>query len=104
MKARYLEQFESIDTYIVETDGAITYHQKIRGGAGPVFRSVERTTGGGELSMDGGSVARALLSQFDRLARHSRYDGRAPMDGTPSHVLVVDTPALIDTSMGPWGR
>jgi len=100
MQARYDQQLQTVDTYIVETNLYTTYHKKVTQDGTPTYQTQTKMKG-----QDGTSVATtstpsaAYGLQFERLKQHATYAGTETVNGVRSHVLQVDDPSKVNPDM-----
>lgn len=99
MKTRYLDQFEQVDTYMVETDLYTSYHRKIDGSSPPNFESTTQVKGQSQAVSGMGSATQSPYGQLYGLEEHARHTGMADVDGRRCHVLQVDDPSKLDASL-----
>jgi len=93
MKARYQQEMETVDTYIIETDQYTSYHRKTMQDGEPVYETATRWGGEGSGFFSGMGNASSLQpsrSQLDTLAQVATYEGTETVDGRRCHVLRVD--------------
>ena len=100
MRAQYVSQFSSIDTYVVETDLYTAYHQKTSDSESLAFRSKTQLKGQSQSMPSMGSPVQSQIDQLDQLAAHARHAGMEAVDGVSCHVLQVDDPSKMDAEMG----
>jgi hypothetical protein len=100
MRARYEQQFEAVDTYIVETNLYTSYHRKASGPESS-YQTQTKMKGAGVSSFTSNTtVSSAYGLQFDRLKQHATYAGTDMIDGAECHVLQVDDPSKVNPEMG----
>lgn len=93
MTARYQQEMETVDTYIIETDQYTSYHRKTMQDGEPVYETAMRWGGEGSGFFSGTGDAPSLQpsrSQLDTLAQVATYEGTETVDGRRCHVLRVD--------------
>lgn len=102
MKARYQEQLETVETYILQTNLHTTYHKRVESNGDLHYKTATRMTGSSGTPMQGfGEVSTpAQIDHLDRLATEARYVGTETVNGTRCHVLVVDDPSAVDPEFG----
>ena len=105
MKARYEQQFASVDNYIIETDKYTTYFRKADASAEARYesRTVWNESEGlfGQMDFSDSPGYYATEDQLDKLAAEAEYGGTETIDGTEAHVLLIDDPqALADDGSG----
>jgi hypothetical protein len=101
MQARYEQQMEVVDTYIVETNLYTSYNRKVMKDGTPTVETrtkMKRQDGAGFASTSTPSSAYGF--QFDRLKAHATYAGTETIDGVRCHVLQVDDPSKVNPEMG----
>jgi hypothetical protein len=100
MRAQYEQQFETVDTYIVETNLYTSYNRKASGQESS-YQSRTTMKGDGPSSFTANTtVSSAYGLQFDRLKQHARYAGTEMIDGAECYILHVDDPSKVDPDMG----
>jgi hypothetical protein len=100
MRAQYEQQFETVDTYIVETNLYTSYNRKASGQESS-YQSRTTMKGNGPSSFTANTtVSSAYGLQFDRLKQHARYAGTEMIDGAECYILHVDDPSKVDPDMG----
>jgi len=93
MKARYQQQLETVDTYVIETNQYTSYYRKTTRGGAPMYETAMRWQGEGSDLFGGVGAAPSLqpsLSQLDTLAQVATYEGTETIDGYRCHVLYID--------------
>ena len=101
MQARYEDQLETVDTYIVETNLYTSYNQKVMQDGRPTYKTQTRMTGEGSMAFAGSSTpSSAYGMRFDRLKQHATLAGTESIDGMRCYVLQVDDPSKVDPDMG----
>lgn len=98
MKARYQEQLETVDTYIMETDAYTSYHRKVTHNGEATYETQTRWGDQEGLFGQGANTMPSPqpgLSQLDELAQHASYLGTETLDGQSVHVLRVDDPSVL---------
>jgi hypothetical protein len=102
MRARYEQQIQSVDTYIVETNLYTSYNKKVMQDGEPTYQTQTRMTGEGAPSVASTSTPSAAYGlQFDRLRQHATYAGTETVNGVRAHVLQVDDPSTVNPDMAP---
>jgi len=107
MQARYQQQLDAVDTYIVETNLYTSYNKKVMKDGAPTYQTQTRMKGEGASSYATTSTPSAAYGlQFDRLKEHATYTGTETINGVRTHLLQVDDPSKInpDMSQGDAGR
>jgi hypothetical protein len=100
MRAQYEQQFETVDTYIVETDLYTSYNRKASG-QGSSYQTQTKMKGEGMTSFTSNTtVSSAYGLRFDRLKQHATYAGTEMIDGMECYLLQVDDPSKVDPEMG----
>ncbi|MFP4228277.1 MAG: hypothetical protein ACLFTE_05545 [Salinivenus sp.] len=102
IRARYQEQMETVDNYVIETDAYTSYHRKITEGGDPRYETTTRMNDEVPAFDAVGSTpatTSALPADLDRFAEHATYDGTESIDGRESHVLRIDNPAAVYDEM-----
>jgi len=103
MKARYQQQLETVDTYVIETNQYTSYYRKTTRGGQPMYETAMRWQGEGSDLFRGAGATPSLqpsLSQLDTLAQVATYEGTETIDGRRCHVLRIDDlTALSDSRM-----
>ena len=100
MKARYDQQMETVDTYIVETNLYTSYNKKVTQDGTPTYQTQTKMKGQGESSFATTSTPSAAYGlQFERLKQHATYAGTETVNGVRSHVLQVDDPSKVNPEM-----
>jgi len=99
MESRFLAQFETIDTYVVETDLYTSYNRRVEGSDPPKFESQTQIKGQGQELGGMGSASQSQYEQFYQLADHARHTGMETVDGQRCHVLRVDDPSKLESSL-----
>lgn len=98
MKARYQQQLETVDTYVIETNQYTSYYRKTTRNGEPAYETEMRWKGEGSGLFSGAGSMPSLqpsLSQLDTLAQVSSYEGTETIDGRRCHVLRIDDPAAL---------
>lgn len=105
MKARYQQQLDAVDTYIIETDQYTSYHRKTTRDGTATYETAVRWTDNPNSLFRGAETMPAMqpsLAQLDTLAQRAVYLGTETVDGQRCHVLRIDDPAaLSDAPMPP---
>lgn len=100
MRAQYEQQFETVDTYIVETNLYTSYNRK-ESGEQASYQSQTKMKGENMSSVAANTtVSSAYGLQFDRLKQHARYTGTEMIDGVECYILQVDDPSKVNPEMG----
>lgn len=98
MKARYQQQLETVDTYVIETNQYTSYYRKTTRNGESVYETAMRWKGDGGGLFNGADAMPSLQpsrSQLDTLAQVASYVGTETIDGQRVHVLRVDDPAAL---------
>lgn len=97
MKARYQQQLEAVDSYIIETENYTSYHRKVSRNGEPTYETQTRWNDQAGMFDGLGATESPLpsLSQLDTLALHATYGGTESVDGHRTHVLLVDDPSAL---------
>jgi hypothetical protein len=101
MKATYLDQFEDVDTYVIETDLYTAYHKKTSNSPSPEFKTATQMKGQDQMFGGMGTATQGQFDQFDKIAEHGEHRGMETVDGTSCHVLFVDDPSTVNSDLGP---
>jgi outer membrane lipoprotein-sorting protein len=104
MKARYQQELEAVDTYIIETDQYTSYHRKTTQGSGPMYETAMRWHGEGSGFFRGAGATPSLqpsLAQLDTLAQVATYEGTETIDGRRCHILRIDDLSALSASQLP---
>lgn len=102
MRARYDQQLQTVDTYVVETNLYTAYHKKEMRNGEPTYQTQTTMKGEGASSLATTSTPSAAYGlQFDRLKEHATYAGTETVNGVRSHVLQVDDASKVNPDMGP---
>lgn len=100
MKARYDQQLQKVDTYVVETNLYTTYHKKVTQDGNPTYQTQTKMKNPGGTSLATTSTpSTAYGLQFDRLKQYATYAGTETVNGSRSHVLQVDDPSKVNPDM-----
>lgn len=100
MQAKYNQQLETVDTYIVETNLYTSYNKKVMRDGEPTYETRTQTKGAGSQSFASARTPSSAYGlQFDRLKQHATYAGTETIDGVRCHVLQVDDPSNVDPEM-----
>jgi outer membrane lipoprotein-sorting protein len=100
MRARYEQQMQSVDTYIVETNLYTSYNKKVMQDGEPTYQTQTKMTGEDAPSVASTSTPSAAYGlQFDRLKEHATYAGTETVNGVRAHVLQVDDPSKVNPDM-----
>jgi hypothetical protein len=92
MKARYQEQLENVDNYIVETNMYTTYHRKIMEEGTPALETEVRMKGQSSIFTSMGNTQTTNSSEpayYEDLSQNATYDGSETVNGVECHVLRV---------------
>lgn len=100
MRAQYEQQFETVDTYIVETNLYTSYHRKASGQESSYQTQTTMKGEGMSSFASNTTVSSAYGLQFDQLKKHATYTGTEMIDGMQCHVLQVDDPSKVGSEMG----
>lgn len=101
MQARYEQQLESVDTYIVETNLYTSYSRKTRQNGTPTYQTQTQLKGSGTTPFASTTTPSSAYGlQFDQLKQHATYAGTETIDGARCHILQVDAPSKVDPDMG----
>jgi hypothetical protein len=87
MQAVQNEQFQGVDTYVVETTHYTSYNKKTGEGNPPTFRTETRMKSEANANVDVGTPSKAYGPQLDHLKNHATYEGTETVNGTQCHVL-----------------
>lgn len=99
MKQSFLNQFEGLDTYVVETDLYTSYNRRVEGANPPEFESRTQLKGQSQAIGGMGSASQSQYGQFYRLADHARHAGIETVDGRRCHILRVDDPGKLNADL-----
>jgi hypothetical protein len=100
MQARYEQQMQTVDTYVVDTNLYTAYHEKVTTDGEPTYRTQTRMKGESAPSFASTSTPSVAYGlQFDRLKQHATYAGTETVNGVRSHVLRVDDPSKVQPEM-----
>ena len=104
MKARYEQQFASVDNYIIETDKYTTYFRKSDAAGDGQYesRTVWKESEGlfGQMDFNDSPAYAPAAGELDRFAENATYGGTETLDGVETHVLIIDNPqALAEDAM-----
>ena len=97
MQARYLEQVETVDTYIVETNLYTSYNKKVTKDGAPTYQT--QTTMKDQSAPSIASTSTPTVAyglQYDRLKEQATYAGTETIDGTSCHLLQVNEPSKVN--------
>lgn len=104
MEAKYNQQLEAVDTYIVETNLYTSYNRKKDAGGTKAYESQTRMKGEGGASFATSTTPSTAYSlRFGRLKQHATYDGTETVNGINTHVLKVDDPSKVSTEIEEGG-
>lgn len=104
MKARYQQELETVDTYIIETNQYTSYHRKTSRDGEPMYETAMRWQGDGNRFFSGTGATSSLqpsLAQLDTLAQVATYEGTETVDGRRCHVLRVDDLSALSSAQMP---
>lgn len=100
MQARYEQQLERVDTYVVKTNLYTSYNEKVMKEGEPTYRTQTKMSGEEGTSVASNSTpSTAPGLPFDRLKKHATYAGTEAVDGARCHVLQVDEPSKVNPEM-----
>lgn len=100
MQAKYQQQLDAVDTYIVETNLYTSYNKKVMKDGAPTYQSQTRMKGEDPSSYAATSTPSAAYGlQFERLKEHATYTGTESVNGVRAHVLQVDDPSKVNPDM-----
>jgi hypothetical protein len=100
MQAKYQQQLDAVDTYIVETNLYTSYNKKVMKDGAPTYQSQTQMKGADPSSYAATSTPSAAYGlQFERLKEHATYTGTETVNGVQTHVLQVDDPSKVNPDM-----
>jgi hypothetical protein len=100
MEAQYQQQFNVVNTFVVETNHYTSYHEKVVRDGTPTYRSATHlSTDGGRSFMSDEVPSTFYGFDFDRLRQHARHGGTETISDVTAHVLVIDNPAAFNPDM-----
>jgi len=99
MQARYTEQIETVDTYIVETNLYTSYNKKVMTDGEPTYKTETNMKDGGNPIASTSTPSSAYGLQFERLKKNATYAGTQTIDGVSCHILKVDDPSKVNPDM-----
>ncbi|PEN14259.1 hypothetical protein CRI94_04265 [Longibacter salinarum] len=97
VRSSYVEMFDGVDNYIVESDLYTTYYKRENGGGPLAFKTSTQLKG--QSSPMGGQTVQNQFEQFDKLAEHGTYSGTETIDGVECYVITVGDPSKIDPNL-----
>lgn len=97
MQSQYEQQYESVDTYIVETNLYTSYNRKKEEDG--YESQTQMNEEGGSSFATSTTPAAAYRLQFDRLKQHATYDGTETVNDVQTHVLNVDEPSKVSPEL-----
>lgn len=105
MQAVQQEQFETVDTYIVETNRYTSYNKKIIKGESPAYKTEIRMSDGSESNLgEMGSPSSSSSLNLSRLKKHATYEGSETVNGAECHVLNVENVSDVHPNAGQSAR
>jgi len=100
MQARYVQQTQTVDTYIVETNLYTSYSKKVMTDGDPTYKTQTKMKGEGGSSLASTSTPSSAYGlQFERLKKHATYAGTETVNGTRCHLLQIDDPSKVNADM-----
>lgn len=92
MKARYQEQLQNVDNYVVETSMYTSYHRKVTRDGEPALETEIKMKNESSLFSAFGSAPTTTSSKpayYDQLSENATYAGSETINGVQCHVLHV---------------
>jgi hypothetical protein len=100
MQARYNQQTETVDTYVVETNLYTSYNKKVMTDGEATYKTQTRMKGQGGNALASTSTPSAAYGlQVKRLKEHATYAGTETVNGTRCHALQIDDPSKVNPDM-----
>lgn len=93
MKARYQEQLEDVNNYVVETTMYTSYHRKVMEDGTPALETEVKMQGEGSLFSAMGNSPATTSSEpahYEELAQNATHMGTETVNGVECHVLRVE--------------
>jgi hypothetical protein len=102
VRSNYIEMFDGVDNYVMETDMHTTYYKRDASGGPLAFQTSTKLKG--QSTPMGGQSVQNQYEQLDRVAEHGEYVGTETVNGVECYVIRVDDPAKVDPNMAPMNE
>ncbi len=101
MKARYQEQLDGVDNYVVETSMYTSYHRKVMEDGAPALQTEVKAEGESSLFSAMGNAPTTTSSEptnYEELAQNATYMGTEMVNGVECYVLRVEDASEMESN------
>ncbi|MFB6230866.1 MAG: hypothetical protein ABEL04_06890 [Salinibacter sp.] len=101
MKARYQEQLQNVDNYVVETNMHTSYHRKVMKDGAPALETEVKMKGQDQSSLfsamgNAPTTTSSKPAYYEDLSENATYAGTETVNGVKCHVLKVKNPSKMN--------